>query len=122
MQHMNVNKYDLENGNAVEIISDEVLITSEQDALDLMADVGYQYESTKIILHKKHVSEHFFELKSGLAGAVLQKFSNYRVRLAIIGEFSNHKSRSLKDFIYESNRNGHILFVEDIRAALEALK
>jgi hypothetical protein len=122
MQHMNVNKYDLENGTAVEIISDEVLITSEQDALDLMADVGYQYESTKIILHKKHVSEHFFELKTGLAGAVLQKFSNYRVRLAIIGEFSNHKRRSLKDFIYESNRNGHILFVEDIGAALEALK
>jgi hypothetical protein len=119
---MNVNKYDLGNSTAVEIISEDVLISTEQDALDLMADIGYQFESTKIILHKKNISELFFELKTGLAGAVLQKFSNYRVRLAIIGEFSNPGSKSLDDFIFESNRTRHIIFVEDIRVALEALK
>jgi hypothetical protein len=114
--------HNLENSNAVEIISDEVLINSEQDALDLMVDIGYQYESKKIILHKKNISQQFFDLKTGLAGAVLQKFSNYQVQLAIIGEFGSHKSKSLDDFIYESNRNGHILFAVDIPTALEALK
>jgi hypothetical protein len=122
MQPMNVNQYDLEDGTVVEIISDDVLINSEQDALDLMVDIGYQYESKKIILHKKNISKLFFELKTGLAGAVLQKFSNYQVQLAIIGEFGSHKSKSLNDFIYESNRNGHILFAVDIPTALEALK
>ena len=106
---------------AVEIISDEVLINAEQDALDLMVDIGYQFECTKIILHKENIREDFFDLKTGLAGAVLQKFSNYQVQLAIIGEFNSHKSKSLDDFIFESNRNGQVLFVEDIPAALKAL-
>ena len=33
-------KHDLGGSAAVEVVSDEVLINSEQDALDLMAEIG----------------------------------------------------------------------------------
>ena len=39
-----------------------------------------------------------------MAGEILQKFSNYRVRLAIVGDFTPYSSKSIKDFIYESNK------------------
>ena len=118
---MNVNKHPSGNSLAVEVISDEVLINSEQDALDLMVNIGYLYESTKILLHKKNICDDFFDLKTGLAGGVLQKFSNYRVQLAIIGEFNSHNSKSLNDFIKESNKGRQILFVEDVPTALNVL-
>lgn len=60
-------------GIAIEVVSEEVLIESEQDALDILANVRYLYNSSKIILHKKNLSKDFFSLKSGLAGAVMQK-------------------------------------------------
>ena len=103
---------------AVEVISDKVIIHSEQDALDIMADIGYLYNSQKIIIHKKNLSERFFDLKTGLAGDILQKFSNYRTQLAIVGDFSPMRSKSLADFIRESNRSKRILFVSEVQAAL----
>ena len=60
----------------------------------------------------------FFELKNGMAGEILQKFSNYRVRLAIVGDFSRYTSKSINDFILESNKTGHINFVPTVTEAL----
>jgi len=41
----------------------------------------------------------------------LQKFSTYNGRLAIIGDFSKYDSKSLKDFIFESNKGRRVNFV-----------
>ena len=77
-----------------------------QDALDLMADCDYQ-GARKIIVHKENIVQDFFDLKTGLAGEILQKFSTYRISFAIIGDFSNIGSKSLSNFIYESqNKSG----------------
>jgi len=56
-----------------------------------------------------------------LAGEILQKFSNYRVRLAIVGDFSTFTSKSIKDFIYESNKGRHINFVSSLDEAIKVL-
>jgi len=113
-------EHKLGNSIAVEVVSDEIVINAEQDALDLMADIGYQYNSRKIILNKENLCDEFFVLKSGIAGSVMQKFSNYRVQAAIIGDFSN-TSKSLKAFITECNRTGQVIFTADLNAALKAL-
>lgn len=110
-----------EGGKAVEIRSDQVLIRSEQDALDLMADIGYHHESHKIILYRENLGEDFFDLSSGMAGGILQKFSNYRVRLAVVGDFSGQGNQRMKEFIMESNKGRQVNFVMDLAQALEAL-
>jgi hypothetical protein len=99
-----------------EIISDKIIITETQDALDIMAECNYK-GSWKIIVQEKNISGDFFDLKTGLAGEILQKFSTYNVQLAIIGDFSKYTSKSLKDFIFESNRYGRINFVSSIEEA-----
>jgi hypothetical protein len=108
-------------GKAVEIRSEEVVVLTEQDALDIMANIGYLYDSRKIILHKKNLGEDFFDLNSGLAGGILQKFSNYRVRLAVVGDFSGYESNRLKEFILESNKGKQVNFVGDLSKAMESL-
>ncbi|MBN2481400.1 MAG: DUF4180 domain-containing protein, partial [Bacteroidales bacterium] len=76
------------NGQHVaEIISDRIEIKEVQDALDLMANCDYQ-GARNIIIQQKHLAPGFFDLSTGIAGEILQKFSNYRVRLAIVGDFS----------------------------------
>lgn len=96
-------------------------IASAQDALDLMAEAWFQGAYGGIILLKENLDERFFDLKTGLAGAVLQKFSNYRMKLAIVGDFTAYKSKSLKDFIYECNQGRLVFFKGDMEQALEAL-
>ncbi len=103
-----------------EILSDQILIRDVQDALDLMAEVRY-LDSDRLILQASHLDPLFFDLKTRLAGDILQKFSNYRMYLAIVGDFSDLTSGSLKDFISESNKFGRINFVGTVDEAKASL-
>jgi hypothetical protein len=103
-----------------EIIADEILITETQDALDIMGDVTYN-GSSRIIMHEKNITPDFFDLKTGIAGDILQKFSTYGVRLAIVGDFSKYSSKSLRDFIFESNNYRHVNFVGSLNEAIKRL-
>lgn len=104
----------------VELISDDIIIKTAQDGLDLLGDAYYQgYD--KMILHMKNITPSFFDLKNGLAGEVLQKFSNYRVRLVVLGDFSKFDSKSLNDFIRESNNGKLINFLNSRDEAISKL-
>jgi len=96
------------------------LITSPGDMLDIIADAGYNV-CDRVIIHEMSLHRDFFDLKTGLAGEILQKFSNYRVKLAIVGDFTNIKSKSLGDFIMESNRGRTVNFVSSVEEAVEKL-
>jgi Domain of unknown function (DUF4180) len=103
-----------------ELKSDELLIRNAQDGLDLMGTAYYDgYDA--IILYVENIVPEFFDLSSGLAGEILQKFSTYRMRLAIVGDFEKFTSNSLQDFIRESNTGGRISFVDSTEKALAIL-
>ncbi len=101
------------------VTSDEVLITDVDSALDLIADVYYHSGTRNLILDSSSFDARFFDLKTRLAGDILQKFVNYQVRLAIVGDFSVYTSRSLRDFIHESNKGSDIFFVVDEQEAID---
>ncbi|MBE7121699.1 DUF4180 domain-containing protein [Bacillus cereus] len=101
--------------------NDTVLISDVQSALDLMATVQYEADSKRIIIKKSLISESFFDLKTRLAGDILQKFINYSVKIAIVGDFSMYPSKNLKDFIYECNKGKDIFFLATEQQAIEKL-
>ncbi|MGN6646747.1 MAG: DUF4180 domain-containing protein [Cytophaga sp.] len=118
---MQIKTHHLANIKIAEVTSDEIIISKIDDALNLMADLYYQnYDS--IILHEKNITSAFFDLKTGIAGEVLQKFSNYRMWLAIVGNFDAYQSKSFRDFVFESNKNKQINFVGSVEEALERLR
>jgi len=89
-------------------------LDGEQAALDLIGDaMGHDAELVAVPVER--VADEFFRLRSGIAGAVMQKFVNYRVRLAVVGDLTRHLagSTALRDFVHETNRGGHIWFLAD---------
>ncbi len=52
---------------------------------------------------------------------MLQKFVNYRFRIAVYGDFSKDTSKPLKDFIRESNRGMDVFFTDNLEQAVEKL-
>lgn len=117
---MVIQPHNIKDTEIAEIISDEIIIQNAEDALDLMGNVYYQ-GFDKVIIHQQNITSDFFDLKNKMAGEILQKFSNYRVSLVIIGDFSEFKSKSLHDFIYESNKGRQVNFVASTDEALNAL-
>lgn len=117
---MQINTTTINGSNLALVESDQIFINDAQDAVQLLMDCYYQGAS-KIIIQSKHINPDFFNLKTGFAGEILQKFSNYDKQLAIVGDFSNFTSKSWQDFIRESNKTGRILFVKNLEEAQEVL-
>lgn len=98
----------------------EIILHTLQDALDIMGNAHY-HDCMKVLIHKDNIHEKFFDLKTKFAGEVLQKFINYQMRLAIIGNYSHYTSKSLRDFIYECNNGQWIFFEATVEDGLNAL-
>jgi hypothetical protein len=103
-----------------EVTNNGFRISSVQDAVDLLGELSFD-NCSSVILREINLHPDFFKLQTGLAGDILQKFSNYNFRLAVIGDFSKFKSKNLQDFIRESNKGNKVLFVEQIEMALAKL-
>ncbi|WP_309573011.1 DUF4180 domain-containing protein [Deinococcus sp.] len=64
-----------------------------------------------LILTESDVAPEFFDLRSGLAGEVFQKFTNYRVPVAlVIPDFAGHGER-FAELAHEHRRHPLIRFV-----------
>ncbi len=96
------------------------LISEPQDVLDLMGDAVSE-NCSRMIVQERNLNPDFFRLQTGLAGEILQKFSNYSFKLAIIGDFEKYKSKNLQDFMRESNKGNRIFFVSTHEEALMKL-
>lgn len=105
----------------VQILDAGVLISDEQSAMDLFMSIQYETGCNHIIMKKNQIVEDFFDLKTKMAGGILQKCINYHIRLAVYGDYSKYKSKALKDFIYESNQGKDYFFVSSEGEAIEKL-
>ena len=113
---MRIEFHEIKGIKIAEIVSDSIVINNSQDAVDIMGNCSYQ-GAFRIIIRETNVSSDFFDLKTGVAGEILQKFSTYNVQLAIVGDFSKYSGKSLRDFIYESNKYNRINFVNSVDEA-----
>lgn len=118
---MHIEILNRNNINIAHVTANEIVISDAQSAIDLMMTVRYETECKNIAVSKKLFTEKFFILSSGLAGEILQKFVDYRFRIAIYGDYSKYTSKPLKDFIYESNNGRDIFFTDDLEHAIEKL-
>ena len=118
---MKINTIKENNIEIAVVSSSDILITDVQSALDFMATIRYDTGCDRIILNKSAICEDFFNLSTKLAGDILQKFINYYMKIAIVGDFSVYGSNSLKAFIHESNSGKDIFFLPDEKKAIEKL-
>lgn len=113
-------QFIIHHNNIAEVVSEALIIATGQDVLDLIYNPSLT-DVSGIILHDKNITPAFFELHTGVAGEILQKFVNYRCRLAIVGNFASVESNSLQDFIRESNKGKSVYFAENLAEAVTAL-
>ena len=113
-----IETHNIGNIKVAEIIADKIILTSTEDGLELLGNLYYQ-GFDKIIIHEKNITPEFFDLRTKIAGNILQKFAQYQMPLIIVGDFSKYKSKSLNDFIFESNKGSQVNFVSDLSRVLQ---
>lgn len=98
-------------------------IGGERDALDLIGDAGYQ-GARWVVVPAERFDEAFFTLRTRIAGDITQKFVQYRMGLAVLGDISRHTEASpaLRDFVRECNRGRQTWFLSDVEELRERLR
>ncbi|GAA4562493.1 DUF4180 domain-containing protein [Planotetraspora kaengkrachanensis] len=98
------------------------VLRGEREALDLIGEafgVGAEW----VAVPASRLGEDFFRLRTRVAGDVIQKFVNYRLGLAVLGDVTSHTNESpaLRDFVYESNRGAQTWFLLDAESLADRL-
>ena len=91
-------------------------VATVEDALDL---IGAAFAGAEVVaVPAVRLDPGFFALGTRFAGEVMQKFANYRLRLAVVGDISEHlaASSALRALVRESNAAGHVWFLPDLEA------
>ncbi|GAB2905613.1 MULTISPECIES: DUF4180 domain-containing protein [Streptomyces] len=98
-------------------------IARDSDVLDLIGDAGY-HGAAWVAVPVERLDASFFQLRTRVAGDIVQKFAQYRTGLAVVGDISRHTTAStaLRDFVRECNRNRQTWFVADLDELGERLK
>jgi len=117
---MELQLFETASGSVAVLIGEKSVINTIRDALDMMGHADY-IGARSIIIYEHQLAKEFFNLRSGFAGEILQKFSNYQMKLAIVGDFDRYESNALQAFIFECNRGKGIFFVKDKTEAIEKL-
>lgn len=87
----------------------------DRDAVDLIG-MAFEHRADLIVLPVERLDDDFFRLRTRIAGEIIQKFVNSRLRLAIVGDISRRldESSALRAFVNESNRGKDVWFLASV--------
>ncbi|MGG7179407.1 DUF4180 domain-containing protein [Clostridium paraputrificum] len=92
---------------------DKKKISTENDVIDIVS-TSFEHDTGLIIINSKALSEDFFNLRTGLAGVMLQKFINYHIKFVILLDNKEDLSLRFKELVGEANRGNEFRVVADI--------
>ncbi|MEV4100665.1 DUF4180 domain-containing protein [Nonomuraea sp. NPDC049649] len=97
-------------------------VRTERDALDLIGDAWY-YRAEFVAIPAERLHDDFWRLSTRVAGEIIQKFVNYRLKVAVLGDISHHlaTSTALQDWVREANRGSDLWFLPDLDALRDRL-
>ena len=98
-------------------------VVNERDALDLVAACG-ENDTHRLMLRAENLTPEFYQLRTGLAGSILLKFSNYYLKVAAVLTPELVNQGRFREMVLETNRtsNEFRVFYEQDKAEEWLLK
>jgi hypothetical protein len=93
-----------------------------RSAGDISAALGLSLQQGGLVVTEASLCPEFFELRTGFAGEVMQKFVNYRARLAIVVPDARAHGERFGELVYEHQSHPHVRFFTTEADALSWLE
>jgi len=97
--------------------ADQPLLKHVDDATELLQACA-DYQTDRLLLYAENLTDRFFDLSSGEAGAILHRLRIYHVRLAVVLSPQRARlSHRFSELMVEENRNPYFHLFEHIQDA-----
>lgn len=103
---MNYKLVENETKPYIELLTNDTPLSTEQDAVDLIG-LCKEHDVELLLVHGEALAGEFFSLRTGVAGRMIQKFTNYHVKTAVIIPDPSLNRGRFKEMVGESNRSNH---------------
>jgi hypothetical protein len=109
-------------GTSVLVVESEGVLIGGRGARDLLVE-AFGEGATMLAVPVGRLEPAFFDLRSGVAGDILQVSATYRTRLAIVGDLPEPAASSdaFAALVRESNAGTQLWFVSSLDALRERL-
>lgn len=99
-----------------------VVLDGSEPVLDIatlvedLIGLAWQNDADLVVVSAARLPGGFFALRTGVLGTVAQKFSNYHLHMAVIGDIARHveASSAFRDYVREANAGGTVWFLPDL--------
>ena len=115
---MNYKRVEKEYGCYLDCTSFVGVLSSEKDATELVS-ACLSSGVSNLLLHERSVSPDFFRLRTGLAGAALNKFQIYHIKVALIVQDQSLLEGRFGEMVIESNKGKDFRVYDSVQAAEE---
>lgn len=115
------NLVDLDGATILEVSPNQSLFGSGEDPNDLIS-LLWGAGAKALLAYDTSFAPAFFDLKSGLAGAVFQKLVNYRLPAALVMEDLTKHDQRVQELAHDHRRHPVVRFFSTREAALDWLK
>ncbi len=112
-------KYRINSNNGIGYVhfnDSETKLETERDILDIITVLA-ENNTQFVLLDSEALSKNFLELKKGLLGTMLQKFTMYHIKAAIVVKDVNSLKSEFRDSIAESGKHGVLRLFTNIADA-----
>lgn len=98
-------------------------LDTEGAAVELLGE-AFSLKAEMVVIPAERLTDDFFDLRTQVAGEIVQKFANYRMRLAIVGDIGHRvgESDSLSAWVAEANTGKDLWFCptfDDLKTRLD---
>jgi hypothetical protein len=104
----------------VEAESQELFVKNPSE-INSVLETCLSHRINRVLLYSENLSNDFFDLKTGMAGEILQKFRNYGIHVALILNSELNLSTKFRQLMSEENLGNYFRFFSTREAALEWL-
>ena len=118
---MKIETMHLNNETIAVVTAGETIVRDLKSLRELLSTVRTETGAARVALDKRAVSESFFLLRTGLAGAAVKAVTEAGGKLAIYGDYSRYLGADERAFFYESNNGEALYFLPTRGEALEKL-
>ncbi|EJM98889.1 DUF4180 domain-containing protein [Phyllobacterium sp. YR531] len=105
---------EIGNQRVLRFAKDGALLQLPSDANDFLGD-AWSVEATVLAIPVERLGPDFLKLETRIAGEVFQKFANYHMTCAIIGDITTalERSNAFRDFVRETNKGKALWFLTE---------
>lgn len=112
---MNAGVIEKQGKKYLELFPGKILIENEQDIVDVIGMCGMN-QTNLLMLYDDNLTDEFFDLKTCVAGNILQKLATYRIKVAAILTPEKIKGR-FKEMVSEASLGSDFRVFYDKKSA-----